>query len=258
MDSCIVIVGGASGIGEACARLFAAKGGQVAVVDRDPVQLARVGVSLNVRTYQADITQPASVEAAAEQIERDCGPVSVLVVTAAQVAGVRRAEVLDAEVFGQSFDVNVTGSFSCCKAFGLRMKSRRRGAIILLGSTSGVKSTPYFAYGSSKAALISLGQSLAAEWLRFGVRVNIVSPGTTETPLVKALFDAGTRDRAAVEKQSGMGRLIQPGEVAAAVEFLASDAASAISGVNLLVDGGLGVSQTWGSYGGVPQPAAID
>ncbi len=254
MDSCIVIVGGASGIGEACARMYAARGRRVAVVDRDPTALERVEKELGAHVRCTDITIPAEVEAAAAAIERDCGPVEVLIVTAAQVVAPARVEALDARVFGQGFDVNVTGSYSCCKAFGLRMKARGRGAIVLLGSTSGVKSTPYFAYGSSKAALISLGQSLAAEWVRFGVRVNVVSPGTTETPLVRALFDAGARDRAAVERNSGMGKLIQPEEVAAAVEFLASDAASAVTGVNLLVDGGMGVSQTWGSYGGVPKP----
>ena len=133
-----------------------------------------------------------------------------------------------------------------------RMAVRRRGSIVNIASLAGIGSTPWHIYGPSKAAIVNLTQCLAGQWGRAGVRVNSVSPGVTLVPRVIARQKAGVRyatgDPGA---RTALGRLVEPSEVAEGIEFLASDRASAITGINLIIDAGWLVASTWEMYGGI-------
>jgi NAD(P)-dependent dehydrogenase (short-subunit alcohol dehydrogenase family) len=124
------------------------------------------------------------------------------------------------------------------------MLAQRSGAIVNLGSIAGLAGIPARnAYGAAKAGIVAMTRSLACEWARDGVRVNAVAPGYVATELVETLKRNGQMNLQAIERRTPMGRLAQPDEIARAISFLASDAASYITGTVLSVDGG------WHAYG---------
>jgi NAD(P)-dependent dehydrogenase (short-subunit alcohol dehydrogenase family) len=248
------VTGGASGIGEACARALAEQGHVVAVLDRNLPGAERVADEIGGRAYAVDVGDEADVERVVGAIERELGPVASLV----NSAGLLQVPVRPAELAMSAFDdvvrVNQRGLYLCCVAFGHRMVSRRAGAIVNIASISGMASMPLHAYGPTKAAVISITECLAAEWGPAGIRINAVSPGYTLTPAVQAAIDRGQRDPADLARTSALQRMIDPAEIAAAVAFLLSPAASAITGINLPVDAGLLCGVTWTQYGGLRQP----
>jgi NAD(P)-dependent dehydrogenase (short-subunit alcohol dehydrogenase family) len=140
--------------------------------------------------------------------------------------------------------------------FGERMARRGTGAIINIASITSTRSVPLHAYAPAKAAVLSITQCLAAEWGRSGVRVNAISPGYTLTEALQAAIDRGDRNPDDLTSQSAMGRLVDPAEIADAAGFLLSDAARAITGINLPVDAGWLAGSTWMTYGGIP-PARV-
>jgi NAD(P)-dependent dehydrogenase (short-subunit alcohol dehydrogenase family) len=149
--------------------------------------------------------------------------------------------------------VNLDGVFFANRAFGPGMAARRQGAIVNIASIIGLGGTPLHAYGPTKAAVINLTESLAGEWGRAGVRVNAVSPGVTLVPRVLARRQAGARYRGDPGEHTALGRCVEPNEVAETIEFLLSDRASAITGVNLVIDCGWAAARGWVMYGGVRQ-----
>lgn len=252
----VVVAGGASGIGEACARLFRESGGRVVVADRNLAAAEAVARSLDGSAVALDVAEEESVEAAFASIEREVGAVEVLV----NSAGVLQRTLPPGELTMREWDlvsrIDLRGTYLCCAAAGTRMASRRRGSIVNIASVAGMRSGPLHAYGPAKAGVINLTQCLAAEWGRAGVRVNAVSPGFTQTPALAKGVDKGILEEEQMAAASACGRLLDPREIAAAVCFLASDLASGITGVNLPVDLGYLVATPWQSYGGVRGPGA--
>jgi NAD(P)-dependent dehydrogenase (short-subunit alcohol dehydrogenase family) len=161
-------------------------------------------------------------------------------------------EQLDMAEWDKVIAVDQRGTYLCCAVFGARMASLGHGAIVNIASITGSRSIPLHAYAPAKAAVISITACLAAEWGRSGVRVNAVSPGYTLTEGLQAAIDRGDRNPADLHAQSAMGRMVKPEEVADAIGFLLSPAASAITGINLPVDCGWLAGSTWQTYGGVP------
>ncbi|MBR1152751.1 SDR family NAD(P)-dependent oxidoreductase [Bradyrhizobium sp. JYMT SZCCT0428] len=246
-----VVTGGASGIGAACARELSAGGDLVMVVDRDLAKARDVAAELGGKAYVADVGDETSVEACAEAIERECGPVDVLVNSAGIIQVPVRPHDLPMSAWDDVVRVDQRGTYVACLAFARRMIARQRGSIVNIASIAGMRSMPLHAYAPAKAAVIAITECLAAEWGPSGVRVNAVSPGYTLTPALKNAIDKGERDVSALTANAALRRLVDPSEIGRVVAFLASDAASAITGANLPVDCGWLAGTSWSTYGGL-------
>lgn len=248
-----VVIGGANGIGAACCELMAQRGWQVVVVDLDEARAQRLATDIGGVGMSVDIRSMTSLESLAASIDRDLGPIGSLVVSAAAFQDRYAPDDFPDELFRTVMEVNVQGTFSANRVFGARMVREGKGSIVNIASTVAHGSSPLHAYGPSKAAVVNLTRNFASQWGRFGVRVNSVSPGTTE--VARVLQRPPGRYAADFRDHMALGRRVQPNEVAEGVEFLASEKASAITGVDLLIDAGWLVASTWGLYGGVPKPS---
>lgn len=241
-----VVTGGGQGIGAACAQALGEAGAKVIVAELLPDrvtamvdELKKLGIDAHGVTL--DVTKSADVDAAAALVLRDHGRVDILVNNAGVAKSDVRAEDTSDEHWRFHMDVNVDGLFWCCRAFGKQMLAQGKGSIVNIGSMSGFivnKPQPQSFYNASKAAVHHLTRSLAAEWGARGVRVNAVAPTYIETPLTSF----GMRESPEMYKiwldMTPMGRVGQPDEIASVVHFLASDAASLMTGAIVLADGG--------------------
>jgi NAD(P)-dependent dehydrogenase (short-subunit alcohol dehydrogenase family) len=246
-----VVTGGASGIGAACARELAAQGDLVVVLDRDLAKAKLVAAEFSGRAYAADVGDEAAVEVCAAAIARDCGAVDVLVNSAGIIQRPLRPHELPMSNWDDIVRVDQRGTYVACLAFARGMIARKRGSIVNIASIAGMRSMPLHAYAPAKAAVIAMTECLAAEWGPAGVRVNAVSPGYTLTPALKDAIDRGERDVSALSAHAALRRMVSPEEVARVVAFLASNAASAMTGANLPVDCGWLTATSWASYGGL-------
>ena len=240
-----VVTGGAQAIGLACVEALAEAGAHVYIADRNPKvagegQAAMKKKGYRVDTIEMDVTNSAQVEAGAARVVKERGKVDVLVCNAGIARSETPAEDVTDEHWLNVIDVNLNGLFWCCRSFGRHMLAAKKGSIVTVGSMSGFivnKPQPQAYYNASKAGVHHLTKSLAAEWGARGVRVNAVAPTYIETPLnafVKSnpvMYDAWIGG-------TPMARLGQVDEVASVVLFLASEAASLMTGAIVLVDGG--------------------
>lgn len=253
----VVVTGGGSGIGAACARLYSGRGARVVVADRDIGAAEHVAHEISGSAMLVDVGDPASIAALADRVQTDQGSVDGVLTSAGVLsAGVRRLEDWDGD-WDRFFEINVRGTFLTARAFGTRMASRGRGSIVTIGSVTGHRSTPLHAYGTSKAAVSALTRNLAAEWGRSGVRVNCISPGYVLTPALKQSIDGGHRDMSAIAESSALGRVADPVEVARVSAFLLSDESSAVTGIDLPVDAGWLLTGSWMFYGGLPPSRSV-
>lgn len=239
-----LVTGAESGIGRATAQKFARSGYTVVAVDvKTPT--AAEGIE-GWHAYQCDVAQEQDVEALLRHVESTWGRVDVL----ANVAGVVLVQPLEDTTwaqFRQVMEVNLGGTFLLCKHVIPFMKRQHSGAIVNMASVSGhVGQVNHALYGATKAGIIALGRALAWELAPFNIRVNSVSPGSVDTPMLRGDIDLEARrtgmefDQVKVmrEAEQALGRWASPAEIAEAVYFLASPAASFITGTDLLVDCG--------------------
>jgi len=246
-----LITGGANGIGLACAHWFAKRGCRVGIADRDEAGALDAARAVGGVAVAVDVRQSDAVDEAVQSIEQQMGAICVLVNCAGVLQNPLPPGKLTMREWDLVTDVDLKGTYLMCAAVGPRMVERREGSIINVASVAGMRSSPLHAYGPAKAAVIALTECLAAEWGRHGVRVNAVSPGFTQTPSVAKSMELGILDRNALVQATALGRLIDVEEIAAAVGFLASPLASAITGANLPVDAGYLVATPWQAYGGL-------
>ncbi len=248
-----LVTGGASGIGLACATLLAAAGARLIVADKNAEAAVAAASSLGGIDLAVDVGDEASVDAAVQCVAAKAGQVDVLV----NCAGVLQRTLPPDQLSLREWDfvarIDLRGTYLCCARFGSAMAERGTGAIVNIASVAGMRSGPLHSYGPAKAGVISLTECLAGEWGPKGVRVNCVSPGFTQTPALDRGFATQTLDAGALAQNAALGRLVSAEEIARAVVFLASDWASAITGVNLAVDAGHLVAGSWASYGGLRQ-----
>jgi 3-oxoacyl-[acyl-carrier protein] reductase len=233
----VLVTGGNRGIGLAIARAFARAGDAVAVTSRSgraPDELADLGVL----TVRCDVTDTASVDAAFTEVEQAHGGVEVLVANAGITTDTLLMRMSD-EDFTGVLDTNLTGAFRCVRRASTGMIRRRKGRIVLISSVVGLYGSPGQAnYASSKAGLVGLARSVTRELGGRGITVNVVAPGFIETDMTAALPESQQK---AYLGAIPAGRFGSADEVAAVVQFAASDAAAYISGAVLPVDGGLGM-----------------
>ncbi|MDO8375786.1 MAG: SDR family oxidoreductase [Aquabacterium sp.] len=248
-----VVTGGASGIGEACARVLADAGARVVVADRNEAAARAVAAAIGGIALALDIGDEQSVDTVVASVQAQCGVPHVLVNSAGVLQRTLPPEELTLREWDFVARVDLRGTYLCCARFGAAMARRGSGAIINIASVAGMGSGPLHSYGPAKAGVINLTQCLAAEWGPKGVRVNAVSPGFTHTPALEKGIATKTLASDVMSRSAAMGRVIEPREIASAVAFLASTAASAITGVNLPVDAGYLVAAPWSAYGGLRQ-----
>jgi NAD(P)-dependent dehydrogenase (short-subunit alcohol dehydrogenase family) len=251
-----LVTGGGSGIGAACVALLAEAGARVVVADLDLAAAQRQADAIGATALTVDIASDASVEEMFAAVERQAGPIDIVVNSAGIAQMPRAPEDMRQSSWDKIVAVDLRGTWLVATQAGRRMARRGGGSIINIASIAGSMNGPLHAYGPAKAGVVMMTGNLAAEWGRSGVRVNSVSPGHTLTPFIREKIEAGARDAAPLEDFTALGRMVLPEEVAKAVLFLASDMASAITGVNLLVDCGASVTGGWRPYGWVPAARA--
>jgi 2-keto-3-deoxy-L-fuconate dehydrogenase len=229
-----VVTGGGSGIGQATARLLAGQGARVAVLDLSPGE-EFIGL-------KADVTDDASVRLAVEEAAERLGGIDVLVNNAGIGAIGTVADNPD-EQWHQVFDVNVVGMVRVTRAALPYLRNSAHAAIVNTCSAAATMGLPQRTlYSATKGAVLSLTLAMAADHIGEGIRVNCVCPGTADTPWIGRLLDQAddpAAERAALEARQPMGRLVSPEEVAAAIAYLASPAASSVTGIALPIDGGM-------------------
>lgn len=241
-DRSIIVTGGASGMGAACAREFSARGGHVLIVDVNADLAHEVATEIDADVLTGDISDSSFCSAAVGRAVERRGKVDCLVNAAGIIVRSTGERTTDEE-WQRVMRVNVDGTFFMCRSTIRSMLGTGGGSIVNFGSVWGdLGAAGVAAYCASKGAVHNLTRSLALEHAQQGIRVNAVCPGEIDTPMLSsARSEPPTSDMlAALAATVPMGRLGQPGEVARVVAFLASDEASYMTGSMVRVDAGYG------------------
>ncbi len=241
-DKVAIITGGGSGIGQAAAILFAREGAGVVVVDYDAAGAAAtvdaiISAGGRALAVQANVAEPAQVEVAVRAAVTAFGGVDILFNNAAVLVFGNIEETSPAE-WQRVMDVNINGVYHCSRAVLPAMRARGGGAIINMSSSTGAHdgNANAAAYVTSKGAVTLLTRCMAIDFAADHIRVNAIAPGPTDTPMLRKIMTQEEMDAFAATLPAQ--RLGKPAEIAAAALFLASDAASFVTGAVLAVDGG--------------------
>lgn len=238
-----VVTGGASGIGRAIAELFAREGSRVVIADRDGARAESVASAIDeaggeAMAVEADVTSPEAVAHVFARANDVFGTVGILVNNAGGSWG-NDLRTIEPDVWDKNFAVVLKSAYLCTKAALPGMIEGKKGAIINIASVNGMFGIGEEAYAAAKAGMINLTQNNAIRYGEYGVRVNCIAPGTIETPIWAERVATHPHVFEELAAWYPLGRVGQPDDVANAALFLASDAASWITGVLLPVDGGL-------------------
>jgi 3-oxoacyl-[acyl-carrier protein] reductase len=235
----VLISGGSRGIGEACVRAFVNEGYQTAFLYKSNDEKANLLANeTGAIAIKCDVAVPSEVKAAVQKVKDELGGIDVLINNAG-VSFIGLIQDTDDETYRQVLDTNLSGAFYLCRECAPLMVSHGCGKIINIGSVWGkYGASCEVAYSASKAGLRGLTQALAKELGPSGITVNCIEPGVIDTPM-NACFDADTKR--ALAEETPVGRLGTPEDVAALATFLASDAASFITGQCVGVDGGFAI-----------------
>ncbi len=252
-----LVTGGASGLGEACARRFAADGMRVAILDLNKARGREVAGDIEGAIFlPCDVADAADVDAKVADAARQLGRIDACVASAGILENSTTVLDADMEEHDRLWKVNYNGTVHTCRAVGRIMREQGAGAMVTLGSINSFVPLPLPAYCPSKTAISRLTELLAAELGRHGVRVNGLAPTYVLTPALKARIDAGQRDPDAIKGSGALDMFVMPEDIANAAAFLCSDQARAITGVMLPVDAGHLAWIPYRSYaGGVPWEA---
>jgi NAD(P)-dependent dehydrogenase (short-subunit alcohol dehydrogenase family) len=248
-DKVALVTGSAGGIGRGIAIRFAQEGAKVGVLDLSNAVSQKVVDEIEAfggqaLALEADISQEHDVEKVVAQIRDSFGPVNVLVNNAAVMPSGRLHETSPAD-FDRCLNVNLRGTYLVSRAVIPDMLKLRNGSIIHMASVTAILGLPGLAaYSATKGALVALARAMSTDYARFGIRINAVSPGTIDSPMLHD-FIADQSDpeyyRRAFDEMHPIGRVGTIDEVASVFVFLASDESSFVTGANYEVDGGLGV-----------------
>jgi len=233
-----IVTGGAQGIGEACVRRFAREGAKPVVVDVDDTRGRALAKELDALYVHCDVGDKADVDAVVAKTLAAHGRIDVLVNNAGIFKAADFLEVTEAD-FDAVLRVNLKGSFLMGQAVAREMAKAGRGAIINMSSVNGVLAIPNISsYNVSKGGINQLTRVMALALAGMGIRVNAVAPGTIATELAAKAVLTSEEAKQRIMSRTPMKRLGEPGEIADTVAYLASDAASYITGEIVVVDGG--------------------
>jgi NAD(P)-dependent dehydrogenase (short-subunit alcohol dehydrogenase family) len=237
-----VITGAAQGIGRRIAGVLAEEGYRLAVIDRQPVE------GFDALSFTGDVADEGDVGRFVAEVESAFGRADVLVNNAG-IASIAPAEETGAAQWRRVLEVNLTGPFLLCQAFGRRMLVRGSGSIVNIASVAGLMGVAdRVAYNASKHGLIGLTRTLAVEWGGRGVRVNAVCPGWVKTEMDVESQASGAYGDHDITDHVPMARFAQPDDIAKAVAFLADpDRSGFVNGAALSVDGGWSADGSWQS-----------
>ncbi|MEX3932336.1 SDR family oxidoreductase [Paraburkholderia phymatum] len=241
MKRVVLVTGACGGIGSVLCRRFVEDGAIVLALDIDAAALNELASSLgadNVTPVAVDLGDADAVRERVAQAVTARGPVDVLVANAGAAQGLTLAKT-DAASWQRDVHLNLNGTYHTVEAVRASMIERQRGSIVLIGSVNGMAALGHPAYSAAKAGLISYTKSLAIELGRYGVRANIVCPGTVKTKAWQARVDKNPQVFENLKKWYPLRDFATPDDIADAVLFLASPMARVITGVALPVDGGL-------------------
>ena len=239
-----VVTGAGKGLGRIAALALAEAGARLAVLDLDAGTAAQTVREIaesggTAQSWTCNVGDEAQVVAAFDAVAEAMGGIDILVNNAG-IARREPAEDMPTATWDEVIRINQTAVFLCTREAARRMLAKGRGAIVNVASIMGVTGGGYYPnlpYHASKGAVVNMTRALAAEWGRRGVRVNAIGPTFTETDLTASLR-ANKQVMAYVEERTPMGRFAKPEEMAGAILYLASPAASAVTGITLLVDCG--------------------
>jgi 3-oxoacyl-[acyl-carrier protein] reductase len=236
-DKVAWITGGASGIGLATARRFAAEGAKLALTDVNQEALDKVAaeISGDVFTMTGDVSKREDCQAAAKAIEEKFGSINILIAN----AGINRdtfAMKMSEDKWDLVLDINLKGTFLCCQAAFPSMMRNKSGRIVTTASVGALGNPGQANYSASKAGVIGLTKTLAVEWARYNITVNCLAPGATMTPMLETVPE---RVREEMIKQIPLGRFGHPEDIAAAHVFFCSEDAAFVTGQVLFIDGGM-------------------
>jgi len=251
-DRVVLVTGGASGIGAATARALAREGARVVVADVDRARGEVIAREVRGRFAAVDVADAAALAGLVSEIAKTLGRLDVLVSNAfATVVG--PLERLELAGWERTLAVTLTAVFTGLRAAVPLMRRQGGGSVVHVASISGVRGDRGLAaYNAAKAGVVNLTRTAALELGATGIRVNAVCPGLIDTPALERALAAGAGRRATACAAVPIGRLGRPDEVAEAILFLASDAASYVTGATLAVDGGLGAGT------GIPDLVALE
>ena len=248
----ILVTGSGRGIGKAIALAFATAGADVVTCSlKEDFSEAEATTETIRKMGRRSLAKPVDVrikgevETMVKEVIAEFQHIDVLVNNAGMII-VAPTEDLSESQWDDVIDVDLKGAFLCSQAVVKGMIARRQGVIINITSISGLMANPGRAgYCSAKSGLIGFTRLAAVEWAKYNIRANAIAPGPIKTEMIASLIEQGLFDGSTLQKRVPMGRLAEPEEVANVALFLASDAASYITGQTIVVDGG------WMAYGGV-------
>jgi NAD(P)-dependent dehydrogenase (short-subunit alcohol dehydrogenase family) len=241
MSRVVLITGACGGIGRVLCRRFALEGDFVLAQDCDSDGLIALVAELGgkrCRAVVADLRDAEVLNLAVSAAIHECGPIAVLVANAGAAEGLSLKNTT-IEMWQRDIHLNLNGTFHSVEAVRPSMMAQHAGSLVLIGSVNGMQALGHPAYSAAKAGLISYTKALAMEFGPFGIRANIVCPGTVKTPAWQARVDKNPQVLENLKKWYPLGDFATPDDVADAVLFLASSHARMITGVALPVDGGL-------------------
>jgi NAD(P)-dependent dehydrogenase (short-subunit alcohol dehydrogenase family) len=247
-DRVAIVTGGGRGIGKAIALAYAREGADIVVVARTGEEIAQTvseieDVGRKGLAIQADVSNPDDVDRMVETVLETFGKVDILF-NAAGVRAVGPSEKLPYEDWEKVIDVNLTGSFLCSQRVAEPMKKAGYGKIIMVGSMQAHSGAPFrVAYIASKTGLVGLTRGLGVEWAKYGINVNILSPGYFETDIILHQIKIGQLDLEAIKRRTPMERIGKMEDLMGPAIFLASSESDFMCGQALIVDGG------WMAYG---------
>jgi NAD(P)-dependent dehydrogenase (short-subunit alcohol dehydrogenase family) len=227
-DKVAIVTGASSGIGLACAQRYAQEGAIVVGLDRnrsDDWPSVEAGAP-DSRFHQMDVTDSAATRAVVEETVREFGRIDILV-TAAGIGEAGPVNMLEEDTWDRVIDINLKGTFLSIKAVLDTMIAQRSGSIITIASVEGLNGTEGgSAYNASKGGVVLLTKNVAIDYARVGIRCNTICPGFIDTPLLHDVMDAMPDFKKDVVRETKLGRMGKPEEIAGAAYFLASDDAS--------------------------------